>query len=121
MARLTSLSAVHAWNAALVMRAARLEPAQLQQPAVGHAGVGGTLRRASARTTLMRATPAGLRLPKMPGSLETSLSGQFGFQVANSSGVIGFLIEAVPRVSGAPLTRLATTSLFFRVATSALV
>ncbi len=76
---------------------------------------------ASAGTMLMRATPAGLRLPKMPGSLETSLSGQFGFQVAYSSGVIGFLIEAVPSVSGAPFTRLATTSLFFRVATSALV
>ena len=76
---------------------------------------------ASAGTMLMRAMPAGLRLPKMPGSLETSLSGQLGFQLAYSSTVIGFLIEAVPRVSGAPFTRFATTSLFFSVATSALV
>ncbi len=82
---------------------------------------GSALAVAAAGTMLMRAMPAGLRLPKMPGSLETSLSGQFGFQVAYSSGVIGFLIEAVPSVSGAPFTRLATTSLFFRVATSALV
>ena len=70
---------------------------------------------------LMRATAAGLRLPKMLVSLETSLSGQLGFQLANSSTVIGFLIEALPKVRGAPFTRLATTSLFFSVATSALV
>ena len=65
---------------------------------------------------LMRATPAGLRLPKMLVSLETSLSGQLGFQLATS-----FLIEAVPSVSGWPFTRSATTSLSFSVATSALV
>jgi len=74
-----------------------------------------------AGTMLMRAIPAGLRLPKMLVSLETSLSGQLGFQVADSSTVIGFLIDAVPRSSGSPFTRLATTSLFFSVATSALV
>ena len=70
---------------------------------------------------LMRCTPAGLRLPKMLGSLETSLSGQLGFQEAYSSAVIGFLIEAVPRLSGASFTRSATTSVFFSVATSRLV
>ena len=98
-----------------------LSAAQLQEPAVGHAGVGGAGGRGLAGTMLMRATPAGLRLPKMLVSLETSLSGQFGFQEAYSSAVIGFLIEAVPSVSGTPFTRLATTSLFFSVATSTLV
>ena len=42
----------------------------------------GSVPSASAGTMLMRAMAAGLRLPKMPGSLETSLSGQLGFQVA---------------------------------------
>ena len=70
---------------------------------------------------LIRATAAGLRLPKMLVSLETSLSGQLGFQLAYSVSVIGFLIDAVPSVIGWPFTRLATTSLFFSVATSALV
>ena len=74
-----------------------------------------------AGTMLIRATAAGLRLPKMLVSLETSLSGQLGFQLAYSSTVIGFLIDAVPSVSDWPFTRLATTSLFFSSATSALV
>ena len=65
---------------------------------------------------LMRCTPAGLRLPKMLASLETSLSGQLGFQLAAS-----FLIEAVPSMSGSPFIRSATTSAFFSVATSRLV
>ena len=65
---------------------------------------------------LMRAIPAGLRLPKMLVSLETSLSGQLGFQLAAS-----FLIEAVPSMSGWAFMRSATTSASLRVAISALV
>ena len=64
----------------------------------------------------MRTTPAGLRLPKMPVSLETSLAGQLGFQLAAS-----FLMEAVPSVSGEAFMRSATTRASLSVATSALV